>query len=91
MKYRKKPVEVEAVRYTKETTYQAVKFLGDYFYRMTPRGITYSNIIHEDHLTTHLGDWIVKGEDEGDYYPVEDSIFKKTYEAVDIPSKKYDK
>lgn len=31
-----------------------------------------------------LGDWIIKGVN-GEFYPVKDEIFRKTYEAVEEP------
>ena len=77
MKYRKKPVEVEAVQWTLENAREVIRFLGCVEFQdeiieiSTPEGKIYGN----------LGDWIVRGI-QGEYYPVKPDIFEATYEPV---------
>jgi hypothetical protein len=33
-------------------------------------------------MRADIGDWIIRGV-QGEFYPVKDSIFRETYEAVD--------
>lgn len=81
MKYRKKPVEVEAKRW--------VGFNWDDIAEWCPYGLTH--IIGSDltidtlegRMTVKEGDWIIKGV-EGEFYPCKPDIFEKTYEKVKI-------
>ena len=78
MKYRKKPVIIEARQYTRfGLEAEAVaKWSGG---QQTDKGL----IIHTlegDHLTNY-GDWIIKGV-KGEFYPIKNDIFEMTYEKV---------
>lgn len=76
MKYRKKPVVIEAVRW---------------FYGMQMEGVTpmpdgegnfaYINTL-EGRMIVNSGDWVITGV-EGERYPCKDSIFRATYEPVE--------
>lgn len=95
MKYRNKPVVIEAVRF--EYTLNALKdlrlFVGDCLGKITkerrPDARAEAQIITlEDgiksqvaHIATE-GDWIIKGV-QGEFYPVKADIFEETYELVD--------
>ena len=81
-KYRKKPVEVEAVRYMIDNT------LPDWFMdRVTNNTI----ITHKDGtcdintlegiMKSNKGDYIILGVN-GEVYPIKTDIFEKTYEEV---------
>jgi hypothetical protein len=84
MKYRKKPVVINAVRIHPDTPEQEMltfmeetkcpfEFVGDH-----------EMIIHTLEGDMHLsrGDWLIQGV-EGEFYPCKPDIFEKTYEAVD--------
>ena len=84
-KYRKKPVVVEAMQITAETTTpdDIAAFMN------CPAGSTYSGIhdllvFHtlEGTMRADVGDWIIKGV-AGEFYPCKPYIFAATYEAVD--------
>ena len=81
MKYRKKPVVIEAVEWTgtKESFEEIEKFMGD-FPRVT------NGLLHVDTLEgtmyASVGDYIIKGV-KGEFYPCKPDIFKATYEAVE--------
>ncbi|MCA9340405.1 MAG: hypothetical protein KDA17_05815 [Candidatus Saccharibacteria bacterium] len=75
-KFRKKPVVIEAVQYTRNglQAEQAAQWCGG---DQTDNGC----IIHTlegDHLANY-GDWIIKGVN-GEFYPCKPDIFAKTYE-----------
>lgn len=92
MKYRKKPVIIEAVRfdaekwiYERHNAYPMVdtrdvekgsSSLGKYF--------AYQPVIHtlEGDMTLCDGDFIIKGI-QGEYYPYKPDIFAETYEQVE--------
>lgn len=92
MKYRKKPVVIEAFQLTKEVAL-------DYFINKKPlpfdvglsgshhpkRREVYSAraVIQtlEGSMVANLGDWIIKGA-KGELYPCKSDIFEATYEPV---------
>lgn len=94
MKFRKKPVEIEAVRfeYTLEGVPALREFcgfaLGDIRKDGSPTAKAEAQIkTLEDgngwkvaHIATE-GDWIIKGV-KGEFYPCKPDIFEATYEAV---------
>ena len=85
MKFRKKPVVIDAVQFTDDEfeTTQAINELLD------PLRVSYRNpkqpviIIDtlEGEMTARIGDWIIKGVN-GECYPCKPDIFEKTYEKV---------
>lgn len=84
MKFRKKPVVIEAEPFTLENKDRAFHFI-----RCTaePDWDADNNPIIkiqtlEGVMTAQLGDWIIKGVN-GEFYPCKPDIFEKTYEAVD--------
>jgi hypothetical protein len=78
MKYRKKPVVIEAVQYTAQNPDAAIAFLG---------GASWHNEVGpiistlEGEMQVSEGDWIIKGV-HGEFYPCKPDIFAKTYEPV---------
>lgn len=90
MKFRKMPVEIEAIRFdgTPEganavfATFDIprAKFLPS-FPDLT-KGILLIPTLEGDH-TASAGDWIIKGV-KGEFYPCKPAIFEATYEAVDV-------
>ena len=95
MKYRKKPVIIEAVKYVKsmnELNILAFMKCGDpnnigclpnhYIDPDYKRGLANNSLqIHtlEGIMTASDGDYIIKGVD-GEFYPCKPDIFEKTYE-----------
>lgn len=75
MKYRKKPVVIEAIQFDGTNHDDIVEFCG---------GFTRDAIIStlEGDMTAQPGDWIIKGV-QGEYYPCKPDIFAATYEAVE--------
>lgn len=79
LRVRKKPVEVHALRWTGENTSQMLAFLG----RMTTEKDTNAIVIRtlEGEVTCRPGAWVVRGL-RGEFYPVQDDIFRATYDFV---------
>ena len=89
MKYRKKPVEIEAYKFDGSSS-EAGKIkkwmeIGEYPKRGGIGTQDLGRIIEiqtlEGVITARAGDWIIKGV-EGEFYPCKPDIFKKNYEKV---------
>lgn len=89
-RYRKKPLEVEAIQYDGINEAELTSFLKKY---ASGTSITFTHAISGDARATiklpmgqtidfYNGDWLVHGVD-GSIYPVKKWVFAKTYEAVD--------
>lgn len=82
-KYRKKPVVIDAVRWTgAQTDWEAVTALGgDAVVLMLNdnRSITIPTL--EGDMRAEVGDWIIKGV-KGELYPCKPDIFAATYEPA---------
>lgn len=83
MKYRKKPVEIEAVRWTGENFTEIENFVGDSLKRENyycTGEVVISTL--EGDMKASFGDYIIKGVD-GEFYPCKPDIFAKTYTPVE--------
>ena len=91
MKYRKKPVVIEAVKF--QDTYECVEELQELGLESTR--ISYKEkdnpvlIIEtlEGDMKASLGDYVIKGIN-GEFYPCKPDIFDKTYEKVSLEGEK---
>ena len=84
MKYRKKPVVIEAVKWTGENYDEICSFVGK---KLEHPMIQYKphEIIIETLEGNHIaseGDFIIKGV-HGEFYPCKPDIFEKTYDPVE--------
>lgn len=77
MKFRKKPVVIEAVKWTGNNQNELASFMGVV---STCNGKVEIHTL-EGMLTASTGDWIIKGV-KGEFYPCKPDIFSATYEAV---------
>lgn len=84
MKYRKRPVVIEAERLTRQTVDTCLKFAADSgclnLAQTFDKGIIIPTL-EGNHLASY-GDFIIKGV-QGEFYPCKPDIFMETYEAVD--------
>lgn len=82
MHYRKKPVVIEAIKWTGDNVKELTKFMGipHVSYEM-PSG-KLSVVTLEGVMTAKKGDYIIKGI-KGELYPCKPDIFAATYELVD--------
>lgn len=84
MKYRKKPVVIEAVQWNGRNASDILFFAG---FDKKNIGDLYDGmpiVIHtlEGDMTANIGDYIIKGVN-GEFYPCKPDIFEKTYEKVE--------
>lgn len=77
-RFRKKPVEIEAVQWTGDNTNEVASFTGG-ISRPGGAGLIIPTL-EGDH-TASKGDWIIRGV-KGEYYPCKPDIFAATYDAV---------
>lgn len=81
MKYRKKPVVIEAVQYTGKNTADIHEFCGAN--AREPVGETHIEIITlEGVMKATPNDYIIKGV-AGEFYPCKPDIFEQTYELAE--------
>ena len=91
MKYRKKPVEIEAIQWTGLNLEEIKAFVGESLIydiidtawevgKGRPHVLMKIKSLEGD-MTASEGDYIIKGL-RGEFYPCKPDIFKKTYEVV---------
>jgi hypothetical protein len=82
MKYRKKPVIIEAEQFTDENKDRAFNFVRCNCYPDFEDGKPILKIqTLEGDMTARIGDWIIKGV-SGEFYPCKPDIFEMTYEVI---------
>lgn len=85
MKFRKKPVEIEAVKFDGWNWAECYQFMSDEVL-LFPQVLEEREKIEiktlEGTMTASRGDWIIKGVN-GEFYPCKPDIFAKTYELVE--------
>jgi hypothetical protein len=83
MKYRKKPVVIEAIQWTGENTADIDTFTESNFVEVARGGIKMLEIYTlEGTMKAHINDYIIKGV-QGEFYPCKPKIFEETYEVVE--------
>lgn len=85
-RYRKKPVQVEAILVTKENALDVLKWSGGKYTCLDgrPKIETLEGI-----MNANFGDYVIKGVN-GEFYPCKPDIFEKTYELVESWEPPYD-
>jgi hypothetical protein len=80
-RYRKKPVEVEAIQYTGDNAQEIGRFAG---LDASVMGRERALVIHSLEGTMHVstGDYVIRGV-SGEHYPCKPDIFHKTYDPVE--------
>jgi hypothetical protein len=74
MKFRKKPVVIEATQWFKDGDHPSVRVL--------PMGHGWIETLEGGHIVTP-GDWIITGV-KGEHYPCKPDIFEMTYELAEV-------
>lgn len=82
MKYRKKPVVIEAEQFTREVDCRGVCLC-----LLAGESFPHVHTIHKGHpkgavVQLEIGDWIIPENDGVHFYPCKPDIFEKTYELV---------
>lgn len=90
MKYRKKPVIIEAIQWTGKNLKEIIAFTGrhesakdwswEYFEDVVAKDGLKIFTLEGKHLAS-IGDMIIKGV-QGEFYPCKPNIFMQTYEPV---------
>ena len=78
MRYRKKPVVVEAIQYNGKNKVEIQLFMNMYL-DQTSKGLKIPTL--EGDMFASVGDYIIKGV-QGEFYPCKPDIFEQTYELV---------
>ena len=95
MKYRKKPVVIEAIQWTGDNLLEIITFTGlhesaaqwsweEYERVVSKKGLKIFTL--EGPLMASVGDWIIKGV-LGEFYPCRNDIFLMTYEPAPMEVK----
>lgn len=84
MKYRKKPVVIEAVQWSGNNLNEILDFMKDkqpnYYEDDEKKLLTIQTL--EGNMIASIGDYIIKGV-QGEFYPCKPDIFEQTYEVVE--------
>ena len=79
--YRKKPVEIQAIRFTGRNVAECKAFIGSERPIFSCEAFIEIMTL-EGNMRCGKGDYIIRGVN-GEFYPCKADIFKKTYEAVE--------
>lgn len=81
MKFRKKPVVIEAIQFTGSNPAEICRFMGagEWEEDFLDAGLEIKTL--EGTMKASPGDWIIRGV-AGEYYPCKPDIFAATYEPV---------
>lgn len=85
-KYRKKPVEVDVIKWDGSNAEEVCKFVksGNIVkFKKSDNGYSLFIVTLEGEMRVKEGDYIICGV-HGEYYPCDPDIFNKTYEKVEI-------
>lgn len=84
MKYRKKPVVIDAVQWSGNNLNEILDFMKDkqpnYYEDDEKKLLTIQTL--EGNMIASDGDYIIKGV-QGEFYPCKPDIFEQTYEVVE--------
>lgn len=84
-RYRKRPVEIEAVQFTGDNVQEIWDAFGvEGIYGPTEQNPDHLILttIHGDEAPARPGDWIIPDGKPGTFYPCKPEIFAQTYEPV---------
>lgn len=81
MKYRKKPVTVEAVQWRGDNLDEVKEFVGQFLLVDDILQRIYISTL-EGRMEAKLSDYVIKGVN-GEFYPCKPTIFEKTYDRVE--------
>lgn len=86
MRFRKKPVVIEAMQFNEETREAVIAWCGCRHHAIGEQGEEYETLnlfirTREGEMMARPGDWIIKGV-QGEFYPCKPDIFKQTYEPA---------
>lgn len=77
--YRKKPVVIEAIKWTGDNADVIEAWAGETWERPGDDALFIETL--EGTMTASLGDWIIQGV-QGEFYPCKPDIFEATYDSA---------
>ena len=86
MKFRKKPVVIDAIQWTGENQKEIEDFVGQKLKSYPEQFNGCPVLIIPTLESTHeakVDDWIIKGV-KGEFYPCKPDIFEETYEKIEV-------
>lgn len=86
MKFRKKPVVIDAIRWTGDNYDEINNWTDSRFQMITlpdqpEMTARIYDVLHETWVLLRDGDWVIRGV-RGEYYPCANDVFESTYEPV---------
>jgi hypothetical protein len=84
-KYRKKPVEIEAIQWNSDNIEKVYEMLGDNLkVALSADGEVLHHLIRtlEGDMEISWNDYVIKGV-KGEFYPCKPDIFELTYDKID--------
>lgn len=82
MKYRKKPIVIDAVQWNGSNLEEVASLGGASEYQQEFLSDDLSIVTLEGTMTANKGDWIIKGV-KGELYPCKADIFEASYEPAE--------
>ena len=91
MKFKKKPIVIEAVQWTGENLSEIIAFAGLHPSAQKMAWSDYADLVQREGLKiftlegphmASVGDWIIKGI-KGEFYPCKPDIFEATYDLAE--------
>ena len=79
-RFRKKPVVIEALRYTGDNLQEMATFMGVKYPSTHEKNLVINTL--EGFMEARPWDYVIKGV-KGEFYPVKPDIFEVTYEKVE--------
>jgi hypothetical protein len=79
-KFRKRPVEIEAMQFTGDNADEVCAWIGEAGHTISLFGSFRIHTLEGD-MHVSVGDWVIRGV-QGEHYPCKPDIFEATYEAV---------
>lgn len=81
MKFRKKPVVIDAIRFNGNNYVDICEFVGNKNMVVASELPHITIVTLEGNMIALPGDWIIRGV-KGEFYPCKPDIFEATYESV---------
>jgi hypothetical protein len=88
MKFRKKPVVINAIKYTRDNIHRVMDFVEELSGEDNSKNMKYNAeeneyfiITLEGNMKMSDGDFLIQGVN-GEFYPCKPDIFEKTYDIV---------
>lgn len=82
MKYRKKPVVIDAIQWNGDNILEVMEFMSPTKPAYMAGFSNADDIVGIETLVASKGDWIIRGV-KGELYPCKPDIFEATYETVE--------